>query len=344
MIDSEPGAVRYTPVPITSVGGWWAVTTRIGRRLSADNAVLLAAGVAFFGIFAVFPTVVALVSVYGLIANPADVAEQVADLTEALPEPTRDFLLTQVEAVVATSSTELGVALAVAVVVALWSASSGVRHLMESIRAAYGESRQHFVRLRAQALLLAVAGVVFLAVLVAALTVVPTIVGRLSPGAASFSSYVRWPLIAVLMAASAGRPLPHRPHPGHSPPALVVPGRGARHPALAPVLRGTRRLRRSLRRHRGVLRFLRRGAGHHGLALALHAQRAGGRLPERRDRTAHSGRRRVEIRGRLPTMSCTGPRSRPASVGSAGKLGTSAGDPALDMRVRCWSARRASPC
>ena len=204
MIDSEPGAVRYTPVPVASVGGWWAVTLRIGRRLSADNAVLLGAGVAFFGIFAVFPTVVALVSVYGLIANPADVAEQVADLTDALPEPTRDFLLTQVDAVVATSSTELGVALAVAVVVALWSASSGVRHLMESIRAAYGEDRQHFVRLRAQALLLAVAGVVFLALLIATLTIVPSIVSRAAPGAAAFSSYVRWPVIAVLMAAALG--------------------------------------------------------------------------------------------------------------------------------------------
>ncbi len=177
---------------------------RIGRRISADNAVLLAAGVAFFGIFAVFPTVVAVVSVYGLVANPADVAEQVADLTEALPEPTRDFLLTQVNAVVATSNAELGVALGLAVVVALWSASSGVRHLMESIRAAYGESRQHFVRLRAQALLLAVAGVAFLAVLVAALTILPTILGRVAPAAGSFSAYLRWPVIAVLMAAALG--------------------------------------------------------------------------------------------------------------------------------------------
>jgi membrane protein len=199
-----PDAVRHTPVPVASVGGWRAVLTRIGRRISADNAVLLAAGVAFFGIFAVFPTVVAVVSVYGLVSDPADVTEQVADLTEALPEPTRDFLLDQANAVVATGSTELGVALVLAIAVALWSASSGVRHLMESIRAAYGEPRQSFVRLRAQALLLAVAGVVFLAVLVAALTVVPTILRRVAPDATWLSSYVRWPVIAALMVAALG--------------------------------------------------------------------------------------------------------------------------------------------
>ena len=248
MIDSEPGAVRYTPVPVASVGGWWAVTMRIGRRLSADNAVLLAAGVAFFGIFAVFPTVVAVVSVYGLVANPADVAEQVADLTEALPEPTRDFLLTQVDAVVATSSTELGVALAVAVVVALWSASSGVRHLMESIRAAYGEPRQHFVRLRAQALLLAVAGVVFLAVLIAALTIVPSIV---EPCRA------RRGVVLVVCALAGDRrahgggpgcPVPDRTHTRHPSSALVVPGCGAGYGPLAGVVRGARGLRRHVRR------------------------------------------------------------------------------------------------
>lgn len=197
-------AEPFTPIPLTDAGGWWPMTRRIWGRFADDNARLLAAGVAFYAIFAIFPTVVALVSVYGLVADPADIARQVQDATAALPDPTQEFLVTQVDAVVATSGGELGLALVVAVGVALWSASSGVRHLMESVRIAYREPRQRFVRLRAQALLLAIGGILLLAALVVALTVLPSIVGRISPNLESVSSYVRWPVVAVLIAAATG--------------------------------------------------------------------------------------------------------------------------------------------
>ena len=202
---TEPPTVeRCTPVRIAEIGGWWSLLRRIWQRFADDNAPLLAAGVAFYGVFAIFPMVVALVSVYGLVANPADIAEQVQNATAALPDPTQEFLVTQVNAVVATSGTELGLALLVAVVIALWSASSGVRHLMESVRIAYREPRQRFVRLRAQALLLAVAGILLLTVLVVALTVVPSLVGRIAPNSGTLAAYVRWPVIAVLIAAATG--------------------------------------------------------------------------------------------------------------------------------------------
>jgi membrane protein len=202
---SDPGEPeRFTPIPLAEAGGWWSLARRVWRRFADDNARLLAAGVAFYGVFAVFPTIVALVSVYGLVADPADIARQVQDATAALPDPTQEFLVTQVDAVVATSGAELGLALVLAVVIALWSASSGVRHLMESVRVAYREPRQRFVRLRAQALLLAVAGVLLLAALVVALTVVPAVVGRIAPNAGTLSAYVRWPVIAVLIAAATG--------------------------------------------------------------------------------------------------------------------------------------------
>lgn len=177
---------------------------RIWRRFGDDNARLLTAGVAFYGIFAIFPMVVALVSIYGLVADPVDIARQVNDATAALPDPTQQFLVTQVDEVVATSGGELGLALVVALGIALWSASSGLRHLMESVRIAYREPRQRFVRLRAQALLLAIGGILLVAALVVALTVLPSIVGRISPNVESLTSYVRWPVVTLLIAAATG--------------------------------------------------------------------------------------------------------------------------------------------
>jgi len=156
--------------------------------------------VAFFGLFVLFPAIIAFVSVYGLLADPADVTRKVDDFTTALPPATQEFLAEQVDAVVATSSTELGLAFVLFVVIALVSASSGVRHLMESIRVAFAEPPTRFLRGRLQALGLAVVGILVLALLIAGLTVGPALAGRVSDTFATSVSYVRWPALAALAA------------------------------------------------------------------------------------------------------------------------------------------------
>ena len=186
---------------------------RVARRMGEDRAVLMAAGVAFFGMFALFPAIIAFVAVYGLVADPAEVARQVDDLVAAVPPATQEFLVGQVDAVVATSSTELGLAFVLFVVIALVSASSGVRHLMESIRVAFDEPPKRFIRGRLQALALAVAGIVVLAVLIVALTVGPALAGRVNDTFATTISYLRWPGLAastVLVLAVLYRLAPNR--------------------------------------------------------------------------------------------------------------------------------------
>lgn len=181
--------------------GWKDVALRVKARMKEENAVLLAAGVAFFGMLALFPGIVALVSIYGLVADPQDVARQVQDLAAGLPQETRDFIQEQLDRIVTSSSTGLGIALAVSLAAALWSASSGVRHLMESIDTAYAEPADGFVKLRAKAVVLALAGVVVLALLVGALTVLPTLADQIGDVAGTIVSIARWPVIALVMVA-----------------------------------------------------------------------------------------------------------------------------------------------
>jgi hypothetical protein len=50
------------------------VVFRIGR----DNLMLVAAGVAFYAMTAIFPAIATFVSIYGLFANPDAVQEQIA--------------------------------------------------------------------------------------------------------------------------------------------------------------------------------------------------------------------------------------------------------------------------
>jgi membrane protein len=177
------------------------VAKRVKARMKEENAVLLAAGVAFFGLLAVFPALIALVSVYGLVADPQDVARQVEDLASGLPEETQAFLQDQLDRIVTSSSTGLGIALVVSLAAALWSASSGVRHLMESIDTAYAEPADGFVKLRAKAVVLALGGIVVLALLVGALTVLPALADEISSVVGTIATWARWPIIALVMVA-----------------------------------------------------------------------------------------------------------------------------------------------
>ncbi|MCD9623394.1 YihY/virulence factor BrkB family protein [Rhabdothermincola salaria] len=181
---------------------WRSVAMRVKGRVRDDNVVLLAAGVAFFGLFAVFPALVALVSIYGLVSDPSDVARQVENLAAGLPEASKEFLDDQLNRIVETSPTGLGVALVVSLVVALWSASSGIGHLTKAVRAAYGEAPRTFVQARLRALGMAVGAVVLLAVLFGVLTVVPPLVREASDVLGSVVAWLRWPLVALVFLAA----------------------------------------------------------------------------------------------------------------------------------------------
>jgi hypothetical protein len=74
------------------------------RRIKAHNVVVAAAGVAFYGLLALVPTLIALVSIYGLVADPADIEQQVSDLAGSLDEGTQDLLVDQLRDIVGADS------------------------------------------------------------------------------------------------------------------------------------------------------------------------------------------------------------------------------------------------
>jgi membrane protein len=129
------------------------------------------------------------------------VARQIDELAAGVPEETKAFLDDQLTRIVTSSEAGLGVALVVSMLVALWSASSGVGHLMDSVNAAYGETSAGFVKARAKALAVALGGVVALAVLFGALTVAPSLARSVNDTFGTLVSFLRWPVIAVVMMA-----------------------------------------------------------------------------------------------------------------------------------------------
>jgi membrane protein len=154
--------------------GWLQILKRVKTEAKNDNLPLLAAGVAFFALLSLAPALAATVSIYGIVADPADVQRQVGDALAAAPAEVRDLVSQQLETVTGQSAGGLGVTAVVSIVLALWSASSGMKHLMEAINVAYGESEtRKFVKLRGTALVLTVGAIAFGVLAVGIITVVP---------------------------------------------------------------------------------------------------------------------------------------------------------------------------
>lgn len=182
--------------------GWVDVAKRVRTEAKQDNITLVAAGVAFYGFFSLFPAIVAAIAVYGLVADPAQVESHVNAISGALPSAVLDIVRTQLSRVAASSSGALGWGLALSVGVALWSASKGMRGLVTALNIAYDEEeRRGFFRRTGMILLLTIGTIVGAILALALVAFVPAFIGGLGLGTAGRvgAEVARWALLAALV-------------------------------------------------------------------------------------------------------------------------------------------------
>src|SRR6202790_2546432 len=87
---------------------WKDIFVRTYRQINEDRLLATAAGVVFYGLLAIFPAITALVSSYGLFADPSTIAANLQTLALLLPEGTFQIVQEQVARVLAKRNTELG--------------------------------------------------------------------------------------------------------------------------------------------------------------------------------------------------------------------------------------------
>ena len=181
--------------------GWLDIAKRVKQHMSRDRLSIIAAGVAFYGLLAVFPGLVALVALYGLFADPALVESHAASLAAILPPDAAQVLMTQLHDLSATDQTALGIGAIGGLLVALWSASSAVRTLMEALNVAYNEEeRRGMIAFYGTALLLTFGGVVAVVVAMVLVVGLPAVLKFIGLNwlVESVVSLIRWPILAVL--------------------------------------------------------------------------------------------------------------------------------------------------
>jgi membrane protein len=183
LADADRGRHAEAPRQIPA-RGWKDVFVRSKVAAKEDHVTLFGAGVALFGFLALVPALAAMLSIYGLVANPATIDNQLADSLSAAPAEVRDLISQQVRAIGDASSGAI-VTVVVGFLLALWSASAGIKSLIEAINLAYDEDESRgFVKLRGLALLFTLGAILFLVVAFAVIAFLPPLIGSTGLGTA----------------------------------------------------------------------------------------------------------------------------------------------------------------
>lgn len=130
-----------------------------------ERVSLSAAGVAFWFVIALFPALIATLMLLGLILDPHQLAQTIAEIEKASPKSFGGFILTQVQQAAQTRPSTLSLGFAISLVVVLWTTSSGYYNFARGVQSAYGLPPMTYIRARTRAFVGALIGMIVVGVL-----------------------------------------------------------------------------------------------------------------------------------------------------------------------------------
>lgn len=180
--------------------GWKDILWRVYEGISEDRILANAAAVAFYALLALFPGITALVSIYGLFADPGSIQQHLDSMSSLLPGGAIDVLREQLNRLAAEPRSTLGVSFFLGLLISLWSANGGIKALFDALNVVYEErEKRSFIRLNAIALVFTVAMIAFLIIALVCIVAVPVALNYLPGFIASIVNIARWPLMLVLV-------------------------------------------------------------------------------------------------------------------------------------------------
>lgn len=200
--ERERGRNARNPMDIP-LEGWKDVAWRVYAGLNDNRIGLIAAGVTFYIILALFPALTALVSVYGLLANPNSIGEQVSALYGILPDAAITLIRAQLDSLTQAPPGKLGFGFVVSLVAALWSVNTAMKSVFEGLNVTYAErEKRGFIRLNVVSFGFALGAVATMMVYLIAIAVVPLVLNfvGMSTVAEALIRLVRWPILLVMSA------------------------------------------------------------------------------------------------------------------------------------------------
>tara|TARA_R110002124_G_scaffold1797_8_gene11403 strand:+ start:9414 stop:10463 length:1050 start_codon:yes stop_codon:yes gene_type:complete len=194
-----PGAIPWR--------GWKDIAYRLFVGFNDNRVLLTAAGVTFFLLLALAPSLSLFVTLYSLLNNPGSVVQQLSLLDGIIPQSGLDIVRDQLVRLTSQDERSLGITLIVSLAVALWGAGAGIKALFEAMNVVYGEQeKRNFFKVNLLALVFLLGGLVLTIVMLSVVLVLPVGLSLLSlsryDGLVQLGAYAVM-LLFLLLAVSA---------------------------------------------------------------------------------------------------------------------------------------------
>jgi membrane protein len=204
--EHEGGARRdYRPEGAGTQTGTWATLKRTATEFQEDNLSDWAAALTYYGLLALFPALIAMLSLIGLVGDPKSTTDSLTEIiTEIGPASAADTFSGPIESL-ASNQSAAGFAFVLGLAVALWSASAYVGAFMRASNVIYETPEgRAFWKLRPLQLAVTLGMIVLMALLALGLVLTGPVVEAvanpigLSSTAVDVWNIAKWPVMALI--------------------------------------------------------------------------------------------------------------------------------------------------
>lgn len=199
--EAARGRSAETPSQIPA-RGWKDILLRVYHGISEDRILLVATGVTFYALLAIFPGIAGSYIDLRFVRRPRSVANHLDTIASVAPSGAIDLLREQITRLASQGGTALGVSFIVSLAISLWTANSGVKAVFDALNIVYGEEeKRSFFKLNAVTLLVTLEIVTFILLTLAAVVALPVILNYAPlPGVIAFLVEIgRWPILFALV-------------------------------------------------------------------------------------------------------------------------------------------------
>ena len=175
---------------------------RIYRNIGDHRTIALAAGITFYSLLAIFPAIAALVSIYGLFADPLTIGTHLDKVTGILPGGAISVIGDQLALVSAHGNNALGVTFLVGLGISLWSANAGIKSLFDALNIVYAEhEKRNLILLNAVSLVFTTGAILFVLLAIGGVVALPKVLESIGLSEASdmLLNIGRWPVLLIMV-------------------------------------------------------------------------------------------------------------------------------------------------
>lgn len=197
----EQNRGRHADIPAhIPLRGWKDILLRVYKNLGKNRVIVVAAGVTFYSLLAIFPAIAAMVAIYGLFADPATISSHLDSVAGVLPSGAIEVVRDQMTRIASKGKSTLGLTFITGLLVSLWSANAGMKSLLDALNLVYNEEEKRgFIRLNLVSLTFTALGIVFALLAMGALVALPVVLNFVGLGSITelLLKIGRWPVLFV---------------------------------------------------------------------------------------------------------------------------------------------------